>query len=104
MGAGTGSSACYGGSPASAIGDVVKTAARQVRTPLTTRGVGLHGDPQLLPVPDANFVGHHLPGRAARRWRICPPTRPLAIDETKIARVGRMISLATMVLASDTAF
>ena len=104
VGAGTGSSALLWRITSERIGDVVKASARQVGTPLTTRGTGLHAAPELWPAPSADTPSATISWTGSDDLAHLPTDTPASIDENKIAQVGRMISLATMVLASDTTF
>ncbi|NLG51063.1 MAG: ABC transporter permease subunit [Chloroflexi bacterium] len=104
VGAGTGASAWLSRITSERIGDVVKTAARQVGTPLTTRGVGLHANPELWPTPSADTPSATVSWVGSDDIAHLPTDTPAAIDERKLAQVGRMMTLATMVLANDTTF
>ena len=105
VGAGTGSSAVAWHSTRERLTEVVRRAARQVHTPLTTKARGLHADSTLwsdvmvkdVPALTLSWVGSD---DLAHR----PSDTPENIDPQKLEQVGRLSTLALMILANDLSY
>ncbi len=104
VGAGTGSSAVLQHASSGRLTERVQRAARQVRTPLSTRERGLHADHTLYPAPSTKAPTVTVSWAGADALAHTPADTPDAIDAAKLGQVGRMVSLAVMVLSSDPAY
>jgi ABC-type dipeptide/oligopeptide/nickel transport system permease subunit len=104
VGAGTGSSAVLQHATSERLTEYLQRAARQVRTPLSTNALGLHADAQLYPAPSADVASTTISWAGADELAHAAMDTPEAIDRDKLGQVGRMVSLAVMLLASDPAY
>jgi hypothetical protein len=104
VGAGTGSSALIWHATRERLVETVRQAARQTHTPLSTRGSGLHQDARLWPLPGGTVPSASISWSGSDTLAHLPEDTPERIAATKIAQVGKMMSLTVMVLASDPAY
>jgi len=102
--AGTGSQAVLQHATSSRLTERVQQAARQVRTPLSASEWGLHADGRLFPAPSTNTPSVIVSWAGADDLAHMPSDAAEALDATKLGQVGRMVSLALMVLSSDPAY
>jgi Zn-dependent M28 family amino/carboxypeptidase len=104
VGAGTGSSAVIWNTTRERLTEVVQQAARRVRTPLTTREQGLHADRSLWPYASATVPSATISWSGSDDLAHTPQDTLAHLDPGKLGQVGRMVSLAVMVLANDPAY
>lgn len=104
VGAGTGSSAVVQHATSGRLTEILQAAARRTRTPLTTSAWGLHADTQLYPAPSTDAPSVIVSWAGADALAHTAADTPDAIDPDKLGAVGRMVSLAVMVLCSDPAY
>lgn len=102
--AGSGSQAVLQHATSSRLTERLQRAARQVRTPLSTSERGLHADERLFPPPATSAPAVTVSWAGADDLAHTATDSPNAIDATKLGQVGRMVSLALTVLASDPAY
>lgn len=104
VGAGTGSSAVIWHTTRERLTEVVRRAARQVHTPLSTREQGLHADSALWPSPSTNIPSATISWSGSDALAHTPQDTPDNLDPAKLGQAGRMVSLALMTLANDPAY
>lgn len=104
VGAGTGSSALLLHGTRAGLTEVVQRAAREVGTPVSTRGVGLHPDPEIWPLPSLDVPSATISWSGCHHLAGLPTDTAENIDRDKIGQTGRMVSLSLMVLATDPAY
>lgn len=104
VGAGLGRSAVIERSSRQRLTAVVQEAARRMRAPLTAREAGLHANSELWPRPAQSIPGATLSWAGSDAVAHSPDDTPDRIDPNKMAAVGKMTSLAVMVLAADPAY
>ncbi|MHB1295344.1 MAG: ABC transporter permease subunit [Anaerolineae bacterium] len=104
VGAGAGDSAVIWRATSNRLADVLQRAARRVDTPVTTRRQGLHADPALYPGEDADVASATISWAGADEMAHQPEDTADRLDMNKMAQVGRMVTLATTVLANDVAY
>jgi len=104
VGAGTGSSAVAWHGTRARLTECVQKAARKVHTRLNTRGPGLHADADLWPSPSMDVPSLTISWEGSDDLAHTPEDTADHIDQDKIEQVGKMTTLAVMVLATDPAY
>ncbi|MHB0856126.1 MAG: ABC transporter permease subunit [Anaerolineae bacterium] len=104
VGAGSGDSAVVWRATSNQLTDLLQRAARRVGTPVTTRRQGLHADPNRWPGEDDNVPSATISWAGADDLAHRPGDTWDRLDVQKLERVGRMLALATMVVANDQAY
>ena len=104
VGGGSGSSAVAWRSTSQRLTEVAKQAAKRVGTRIDTRQAGLHADTSTWPATDSDVPSLTLSWAGADDFSATPGDTAEAIDPDKLGQVGRMASLALMVLAADPAY
>ena len=104
VGAGSGSQAVVWHATRERLVSVLQSAARQVHTPVTTRGPALHADSTLWPSPHTSIPSVTISWAGSDDTAHTPDDSWENVDPRKIKAVGKMTSLALMVLASDPAY
>lgn len=102
--AGTGNSAVIWHSTRQRITSLLRDAAKRVDTPVTTRAAGLHADTNLWAPPSEDVPSATISWAGADDLAHLPTDTAANLDPDKMAQVGRMTSLALMVLAGDTSY
>jgi len=104
VGAGTGTSALVWHTTRARLAEVLQKAARKVGTPLSMRGQGLHPDADTWPLPSLDVPSATISWLGSQDVAHLPSDRADNVAPDKLAQVGRMVSLALMVLANDPAY
>lgn len=104
VGAGSGDRAVVWLSSRERLAQVFARSARKVGTRVSTREAGLHADPVLWPRPKGVLPSVAVSWAGADDVSHLPTDGVESIDPSRLQDVGEMLSLAVMVLATDTSY